>query len=158
MYIFIVSHSRVKMLLKYVYIYVDMGISVDNADLMSDVTSKCIQILILSNNYSKFILSINKIIILLIIRDIFIISSIDFLWIGRFSFKLDMLRWYNIQSFTFSACITFIIFQTAVQFQVLCPPTLLFGQRQLLKGWAHDMVLFLGPTFHHWIRCQFITS
>ncbi len=37
------------MLLKYVYIYVDMGISVDNADLMSDVPSKCIQILLLSN-------------------------------------------------------------------------------------------------------------
>ncbi len=149
------------------YIYVDMGISVDNADIWramwkaSDVTSKCIQMLLLSNVYSKFILSINKIIILLIISYIFVISSIDFLWIGRFSFKLDMLWWYNIQSFTFSACITFIIWdilQTAVQFQVLCPPTLLFGQRQLLKGWAHDMVLFLGPTFNHWIRCQFITS
>lgn len=143
--------------------------SMANADIWramwkaSDVTSKCIQILLLSNVYSKFILSINKIILLLIISYILFISSIDFLWIGRFSLKLDMLRWYNIQSFTFSVCITFIIwdiFLMAVQFQVLCPPTrtLLFGQRQLLKGWAHDMVLFLGPTFHHWIRCQFITS
>lgn len=75
-----------------------MDISVANADIWramwkaSDVTSKCIQILLLSNVYSKFILSINKIILLLIISYILFISSIDFLWIGRSSLKLDMLQ------------------------------------------------------------------